>query len=389
MPATKMIAARDQGRAEPARGVDGPSGGETAEHRERRQHQHEMPDAVIHRRPQRDRRCKRQQRGQHDQQKDGSTIDGNVEPERSDQRAGGAAEAEQEKNFRQLEREQRRHVAARHVGNGDQSTAEQLLPRLLEEVRKILDRPERVERIDHRPRPNQRHHGIGQQHGGRERQEEASDPRAGWPDAARPGLAGKDRGERNERLDRTESAHDARAERQAEADADQRHGGRRWARVVVEGANQAEQENRHRDRERRVLRIHEHVAVVERAGGEEDEGDETCERPADAPARPPGDEQPENPDDRADEPPRLEHRERQCLGGECGEEVEAAAVVVEVHPRQRAPVGESRGVEREQELAVFGMNVIVPAQPIVAEGQQRDDADETERRDREPVEDAV
>ena len=46
----------------------------------------------------------------------------------------------------------------------------------------------------------------------------------------------------------------------------------------------AEQEDRHCDRERRVLRVHEHVAVIQRAGGEQDERHEPRERPAEAPS---------------------------------------------------------------------------------------------------------
>ena len=71
-----------------------------------------------------------------------------------------------EKITRQLEREQRRHVSARHVRNGNQSAVEQLLPRLLEEVGEVLDGAKRVERLDHGPRPDQRHDDVGQQHAG-------------------------------------------------------------------------------------------------------------------------------------------------------------------------------------------------------------------------------
>ncbi len=111
-------------------------------------------------------------------------------------------------------------------------------------------------------------------------------------------------------------------------------------------------------------------------------------RPADAPADPPGDEQSENSDGGAHQPAGLEQRERQNLGGKRREQIEAAAVVVEVHPRQRALVAQTRSVECEQEIAVFGMGVVVPAQPIVAKRQQRDDAHDAEHRDGEPVEDA-
>src|SRR6266545_4422517 len=76
----------------------------------------------------------------------------------------------------------------------------------------------------------------------------------------------KEERQRSQRLDRSERPHDARSERQAEADADEGAGADRHARIFFEGAHQADEENRHRDRERRILRVHEHVTVIERAG---------------------------------------------------------------------------------------------------------------------------
>ena len=101
------------------------------------------------------------------------------------------------------------------------------------------------------------------------------------------------------------------------------------------------------------------------------------ERPADAAPGPPDDRKPDQADDRAGQPARLEQRERQDLCEQRRGEIEAAAVAVEVDERQRALVGQARGVERQQEVAVFGMGVVVPAEPVVAEGRERDD-----RRDR-------
>ena len=52
--------------------IEQPGSGEAAEHGERRQHEHEMADAVVHRRPQRDRDRHRQRRGEHDDEIDGA-----------------------------------------------------------------------------------------------------------------------------------------------------------------------------------------------------------------------------------------------------------------------------------------------------------------------------
>ena len=79
--------------------------------------------------------------------------------------------ASSEEDLRQLEAEQHRHIAARHVGRRDQLAAEHLVPRLLEEVREISrSRAKRIERIDHRPGPDQRHHRIGEQRGRQQRE---------------------------------------------------------------------------------------------------------------------------------------------------------------------------------------------------------------------------
>ncbi len=111
-------------------------------------------------------------------------------------------------------------------------------------------------------------------------------------------------------------------------------------------------------------------------------------RPSRAPADPPRDEQSQNSDRRAHQAAGLEQRERQKLGGQRREQIEAAAVVIEIHPRQRALVAQTREIEFEQEIPVFGMRIVVPAQAVIAKRQQRDDPHDTEHHDGKPVEDA-
>ena len=83
------------------------------------------------------------------------------------------------------------------------------------------------------------------------------------------------------------------------------------------------------------------MTVVERAGGKQDERDQTGERATEPPAEPPGREQPDEADNGADQPARLEQAERQYFRGERGENVEAATIHVEIDERQRALVGEA------------------------------------------------
>ena len=152
---------------------------------------------------------------------------------------------------------------------------------------------------------------------------------------------GEDEEKRKQRIDNRKAPKDARADGKSEADAAQRDRRRSRARIFFEGAHDAQERERVGRRKWAVLGVDEHVAVVERAGGEEDERDQAGERAADAAPQPPSDEQSENADGGADEPARWEQPERQNLGGERGEKIKSAAVHVEVDERQRPLVGEA------------------------------------------------
>ena len=114
------------------------------------------------------------------------------------------------------------------------------------------------------------------------------------------------------------------------------------------------------------------MSVVERTGGEKDETDQAGERAAKPPAEPPGDEQADDADRRAHQTARLEQAERQNFGGERGEEIEAAAVHVEIDERQRALVGKAGRIERYQKVAILRMGVVVPAEAVVAKRRRGD-----------------
>ena len=118
--------------------------------------------------------------------------------------------------------------------------------------------------------------------------------------------------------------------------------------------------------------IDEHVAVVERAGGEQHERKQSGKRAADAAADPPGDGEAGDADRGAEQPPGFEQIERQHLGQQRRRHVEAAAVEIEIDERQRAGVVEARSVERQQQVAVLRVGEVVPAEPIVAEGERGD-----------------
>ena len=84
------------------------------------------------------------------------------------------AKPERQHQFGQLQREQRRHVAARHVGHRDQLAVEQFAPRLFEKIREIFDGVKGVQRGNHAPRPDQAHDEIGKDRGGNERDKKQS-----------------------------------------------------------------------------------------------------------------------------------------------------------------------------------------------------------------------
>jgi hypothetical protein len=127
------------------------------------------------------------------------------------------------------------------------------------------------------------------------------------------------------------------------------------------------------------------VAVIERTGREQDQGDQSGDRTTKVAADSPCCDQSDYSYERAHEPARFKKIERKNLGGKRGRHVEAAAIFVEIDEGEGALVGEARAVELEQQIAILGMGVVVPAEPIVAEGHQRDDRDDYDNANRNPV----
>ena len=58
-----------------------------------------------------------------------------------------------------------------------------------------------------------------------------------------------------------------------------------------------------------------------------------------------------------------------------------AAVHVEIDERERAPIGKARAVQRQQQVAVLRVGVVVPAEPVVAERERRDRGDDEQHAD--------
>src|SRR5690606_32485574 len=96
------------------------------------------------------------------------------------------------------------------------------------------------------------------------------------------------------------------------------------------------------------------------------------------PRRAPGQDEPDNADDRAEQAARLERLERQQLAEHGRGEIEAAAVVVEVDEGEGAKIGEARRVIRIEHLAILRLRVVVPAEAVVLEGEERHDGERRE-----------
>ena len=189
----------------------------------------------------------------------------------------------------------------------------------------------------------------------------------------------------NHRIDQCKAAEDARTDRQAGAEADNQNGSRRGRRILLSEANQAEHQDRHRNRERRILRIHEHVPVECRAQHQQQQGGKTRKGTADAPPQTPRHRKADQADDGAEQAAGFEQFERNDLVQQGRRHVEAAAIHIEIGERQRGGVLEAGTVHAQQQIGIFGVGVVVPAEAVVAKRKARDQADRRQHNDGEVV----
>lgn len=194
-----------------------------------------------------------------------------------------------------------------------------------------------------------------------------------------------ERDEADHRIDQRKPAENAAAERQAGAEADEQDGARRGGWIFLDQTDQAHDQDHHRHGERRVLWIHEHVAVEGRAQCQQQQRRQSRQRAADTARQAPGYGQADDADDRTEHPARLEQFERNDLVQQGRSHVEAAAVHIQVGKRQRAGVLEPGLVHPQQEIGIFSVGVVVPAQAVIAEGEAGDDGDHAEDEEGEIV----
>ena len=301
------------------------------------------------------------------------------------QRADDAGDGKAEQHFGKLQREQGRQIRPGHVRHRHQRAVEHFLPRLLEEVREIGQGPERIARLHDRPWPDQPHHEIAEDQAGQQHIDDVQEAPDRFTRALGADFLEQQRHEADQGIEQCKPAEDARADRQAGAETDDQDGPRRGRGIFLGQADKAEHQDHHRNRERRILRIHEHVPVEGRAQRQQQQRRKPGKRAADAPAKPPRHRKTDHADDGAEQAAGFKQFERDDLVQQCRGHVEAAAIHIEIGERQRAGILETGAIHAQQQVGIFGVGVVVPAQAVIAKRQASDQADRGQHNDGEVV----
>ena len=234
--------------------------------------------------------------------------------------------------------------------------------------------------LQDRPRPHQSHHEVAEGKARHQHVEDMGEAMRRLARALRANLGDQQRQEAGHGIDQRKAAEDAAADRKAGADADDQDGARRGRGIFLRQPHQAEHQHDHRHRKRRVFWIHEHVAVEGRAQCEQQERRESRKRSADAARQPPRYRKADKADDGAKQAARLEQFERNDLVQQRRRHVEAAAIHVEIGERQRGLILEAAAIHPQQQVGIFGVRVVVPAEAVIAERKSRDDGDDAQHK---------
>ncbi|MGY4435778.1 hypothetical protein ACVWWO_008255 [Bradyrhizobium sp. F1.13.1] len=121
------------------------------------------------------------------------------------------------------------------------------------------------------PRPDQPHHEIAEHEAGQQHVDDISEASDRFTQALGAQFLQEQRHEADHGIDQRKAAEDAGAEREAGAKADDQDRARRRLRIFLGKADEAQHQDDHGHREGRILRVHEHVAVEDRAEREQQE----------------------------------------------------------------------------------------------------------------------
>ena len=181
MPATKTNTASDRRglpAAATARRPDQARQASAGEHRHRRNHEDEMPDAVVERRPLHHRDDERQHGRQRDQEEDRAPVSAVLPRDRRMKVPTDAGDQPgREQHLGQLQREQRRHVSTTAYPAPTPARRRTFPSTAFRRSARSSQRMERIARLDDRPRPHQPHHGVAEHQAGQQHQDDMAKPR--------------------------------------------------------------------------------------------------------------------------------------------------------------------------------------------------------------------
>jgi hypothetical protein len=253
------------------------------------------------------------------------------------------------------------------------------------EMRERAHRREHVTRLHRRPRPEQR---AQRQRDRRRRQQRQHAAKQETHPPAR--LQGRRREHADAKVEHREHRTDAQAEGAAERHTQPREHAPRRRGKRVEHAHAEVQRPQHRSGEGDVLGVGEHRARPR--AGDRQQHERRQPRPlAREPAREqPGAGQPEEAEDGRDQvaqvPQRRPFGHPGALEGR-REEVEEAPVKIEVLVFEGLAVGETGGVEVEQQAAVDMLDLLVVADAVLVEGEQHEHPGQRQHGEGEPARD--
>ena len=127
------------------------------------------------------------------------------------------------------------------------------------------------------------------------------------------------------------------------------------------------------------------MTVEGRAQRQQQQRREAGQRAADAAAKPPRHTQADDADDGAEQAAGFKQFEWNDLVQKGGRHVETAAIHIEIGERERAGVPEPGTVHLEQEVGIFGVGVVVPAQSVITKGETRDQGNSAQHDEREII----
>ena len=128
---------------------------------------------------------------------------------------------------------------------------------------------ERIVELDDRPRPDQAHHEVPEHEAGQQHVDDMDEAVDRFARALAVEFLDEQRHEANHGVDQCKPAEDARADRQSRTEADDQDGPRRGLRIFLRETHEPYHQDHHRDREWRILGVHEHVPVEGRAEREQ------------------------------------------------------------------------------------------------------------------------